>query len=163
MKNLFILTLMLFVVVFSSCKKDSTTKEETPKDDPGTTGNTTLLYPGTLTLTLNGDGYTNATFIYKGQAGNPAQMWAIWYSEPTSTDGGFSFSQLYYNPPQYAATVYDSAASHNGMVTLHFSGKAPITESWTNTDILDFRGISGFSFKKPFVGKRNNYWYYYSN
>jgi hypothetical protein len=160
MKNNLLFYLFLLFFAVQGCKKDSTTtEEETPADNSGTTDNTTLLYPGTLTVTLNGDGYTNATFVYKGQAGNPAQMWAVWYSEPTSTSGGFSFSQLYYNPPQYSATVYDSAAGHNGMVTLHFSGKAPITENWSETDITDFRGISSISFRKPGESSVRTYWW----
>lgn len=155
MKNLKIpMTILVIAAVIASCsKKDDSVKKDDSTDSTNNTGSNVILKPGKLTLTINGDGYTNKTIIYTGQAGDNTCMWTVRYLKDSvkglGPDRDYSYAMLYYMPPKYSSTNFDSTASANGMVAFRFSGnKAISNDAWRYTDLLTFRGILDFSFKK---------------
>jgi hypothetical protein len=147
------LILLAFAAVFASCsKKDDGTNKDDSKDSTNTTGSKVILKPGTLTLTINGDGYTNKTITFTGQVGDNTCLWTVRYVkdpiEGLGPDNNYSYTGLYYMPPKYS-TSFDSSASVNGFVAFRFSGNKTITnDPWSFTDLYTFRGILEFSFKK---------------
>jgi hypothetical protein len=147
------LILLAFAAVFVTCsKKDDSVKKDDPNDTISTTGSNVILKPGTLTLTMNGDGYTNKTITFTGQKGDNTCLWTVRYVkdpiEGLGPDNNYSYTGLYYMPPKYS-TSFDSSASVNGAVAFRFSGNKTINnDPWSFTDLYTFRGILEFSFKK---------------
>ena len=148
------MTMVAIAAVIASCsKKDDSVKKDDTTDPTNPTGSNTILKPGTFTLTMNGDGYTNKTITYVGQKGASGAVWAIIYLKDTihglGPDKDYSMADLYYMPPKYNVTNYDSSATANGMVAFRFSGNKTISnDAWSFTDLMTFRGILEFSFKK---------------
>jgi len=151
MKNFKILMAWLVtatLIVSCSKKDDSVKKDDTTK----TTNSNVIQKAGTLTITITGDGYTNKTITYTGQKGSNAVSWAITYLKDTISglgpDKNYSCANLYYLPPMYYPSSYDSSSSANGMVALRFSGNTTISnDPWRYTDLMDYRGLVEFSFK----------------
>ncbi len=151
-KSNFVMYLLVALIILGGCKKEST-KDDTTTTTTTTTNSNTVLKEGTLTVTINGDGLTNKTITYIGQIGTNGTVWAVIYVKDTihglGPDKDYSTADLYYMPPKYSATNYDSAGSANGMVAIRFSGNKTITnDPWSYTDLLTYRGIVEFSFKK---------------
>jgi hypothetical protein len=149
MKNLkLVLMLLIFAAVFITCsKKDDAATKGDPADTTKNKIGNEILKPGTMTITMNGDGYTNKTLTYTGQAGNSMCLWAARYVKDSvngfGPDRNYTYASLYLNPPKY-----DSSETTNGAVYIRFTGNTTMSnDPWIYTDLMNFRGILDFTFK----------------
>ena len=111
MKKYFLLSFILPLLLISGCSKDDD-KNDDPKNDS---------YESTLTVTINGDGFNNETFVYTGVEDDATNLWAVRYYKGSDV----STAQLYLDP----VAGNHLSAPDNGLVNVCFSGKSTITEN----------------------------------